>query len=282
MRHAVLGGGGIGGLLAGALAHSGADVTLVMRESTRTSYDGRLRIQSAVLGDFDVAVPASVELGEGADVLWVATKATQLEAAVQSARPEVVADAFVIPLLNGIDHVALLRRRYANVVAATVRVESERVSQGVIRQKSPFLRVDMVGAAPAQEALRKAGIECRSRDDELAVLWEKLVFLAPLALATTAFRAPIGDVRTDPLFLGCRDEAARAAHAAGARVDAARVAALHEAAPAQMQSSMEKDVAAGRPPELDAIAGPIERGGRAHGFPTDSTAELVLRIRSGR
>ena len=44
-----------------------------------------------------------------------------------------------------------------------------------------------------------------------------------------------------------------------------------------MQSSMQKDVAARREPELDAIAGPILRLGRKHGFPTPSTEFLTDR-----
>ena len=48
-----------------------------------------------------------------------------------------------------------------------------------------------------------------------------------------------------------------------------------EAAPAETRSSMQKDVAAGRPPELDAIAGPILRGGSRHGIPVPCTEELA-------
>ena len=45
-----------------------------------------------------------------------------------------------------------------------------------------------------------------------------------------------------------------------------------------MRSSMQKDIAAGRTPELDAIAGPIQRGGRQHAIPTPATDELVLLV----
>jgi ketopantoate reductase len=38
---------------------------------------------------------------------------------------------------------------------------------------------------------------------------------------------------------------------------------------------MQKDVAAGRTPELDAIAGPIQRGGHHHAIPTPATDELA-------
>jgi 2-dehydropantoate 2-reductase len=278
VRHAVLGGGGIGGLVAGALARSGAEVTLLLRRESVARYDGSLSVESVVLGDFTVDVPATSCLGGAVDAVWVATKATQLEQAVALAPAEVVREAVVVPLLNGVDHVETLRRHYANVVAAAIRVESERSPDGCIRQKSPFLRVDIAGAENVQAELRRAGFDCRSRRDEATLLWEKLVFLAPIALATTAFDAPLGDVRHDPAFAGCRDEAAAAAAVARAEVDVDEVRELHETAPDQMRSSMQKDVEAGREPELDAVAGPIQRLGAVHGLPTPSTDLLVGRI----
>jgi 2-dehydropantoate 2-reductase len=279
MRHGVLGGGGIGGLLAGALARSGAEVVLLLRPESVLRYGGRLRVESVVLGDFEVGVPALSRLEGPVDVLWVTTKATHLDAALSLAAPEAVGDAYVVPLLNGVDHMDILRHRYPNVVAAAIRVESERVLPGLIRQRSPFLRVDIAGAAAVQAAVRDAGIECRAGDDGCSVLWEKLAFLAPVALTTTAFDAPLGSVRGDPSFVACRDEAIIAARAAGATVDSDSIRQLHEAAPAEMQSSMQKDVASGREPEVDAISEPIIRGGRRHGFSTDFTRGLVARIR---
>jgi 2-dehydropantoate 2-reductase len=274
-RHAVLGTGGIGGLLAAALARAGAEVFLLMRPEALSRYNGRLAVESTVLGDFEVEVAATPELEREIDVLWVAVKATQLEAAVQLAPPERVAAATVVPLLNGVDHVALLRARYKNVVAGAIRVESERVAPGRIRQTSPFLRVELAGAEPLAAELCAAGIETRVRDDEQTLLWEKLAFLAPLALATTALNAPLGAVREDERYRRCRDEALAVARVEGAQIDAEALQALAAAAPDAMQSSMQKDVASGRQPELDAIAGPILRGAHRHAIPVPATTELV-------
>jgi 2-dehydropantoate 2-reductase len=251
-----------------------------MRPQSVAGYPGRLRVQSVVLGNFEVAAPASPLLDRDVDVLLVATKATQLEHALELAPPERVGEAVVVPLLNGVDHVELLRTHYRNVVGAAIRVESERTASGVIEQKSPFVRLDLAGAEEVQTALRDAGLDCRGRDDEPTLLWEKLVFLAPVALATTAFDSPLGAVREDPSFVACREEAATAARAAGATVDLDPIRAQHEAAPAAMQSSMQKDVAAGREPELAAIAGPIVRLGAEYGFPTAATVSLVERVRA--
>lgn len=275
MRHAVLGAGGIGGLLGAALARAGSEVVLLMRPATLAQYDDRLLLESVVLGDFEVDVPAASVLQESVDVLWVTTKATELEPALELAPPGGVDGATVVPLMNGVDHMALLRTRYANVVAGAIRVESERLAPGRIRQSSPFLRVELGGAAPVAAELERAGIACAIREDETTLLWEKLAFLAPIALATTALDAPLGGVREHERYRGCQAEAIAVALAEGAQIDEGALRRLVAGAPAELRSSMQKDVAAGRPPELDAIAGPVQRGGRRHRIPVPNTDALA-------
>ena len=266
MRHAILGAGGIGGLVGAALAQSGADVVLLMRPETLAGYDGRLTVESAVLGDFDVDVPAASGLERRVDVLWVTPKATALSSALElGPAPELVEGA-AIPLLNGVDHLATVRARYPNTVAGAIRVESERVAPGRIRQSSPFLRVELADREDVASELRAAGIDARVRADEISLLWDKLAFLAPVALATAALDGPLGAVRDDARYLRCQDEAIAVARASGADIDEAALRALQQAAPAEMRSSMQKDVSAGLRPELDAIAGPIIRGGENTGF----------------
>jgi len=275
MRHAILGAGGVGGLVGAALVRAGHDVVLLMRPETLERYGGRLSVESAVLGDFAVDVPAAPELDRDVDVLWVTPKATQLDASLALAPSERVGDAVVIPLLNGVDHVALLRERYPNVVAAAIRVESERVAPDRIRQASPFLIVDLAGAEAVGAELEAAGITVRRRDDERTLLWDKLAVLAPIALATTGLDSSYGGVRADERYLRCQDEAIAVARADGATIDERAIRTMLTKVPDEMRSSMQKDVDAGRPPELDAIAGPILRGGERHGIPVTGTGELV-------
>lgn len=278
MRHAVLGLGGIGGLLAAALARAGRECVVLLRPATLADYPGRITVESAVLGDFDVEVPATHELDREVDVLWVATKATQLEQALTLAPATSVGTATVVPLLNGIDHVALLRGRYPNVVAAAIRVESERLPPAQIHQRSPFLRVELAGAEPIALELRDAGIDCETGRDERTVLWEKLAFLAPIALTTAALDLPLGAARADGRFDDCRDEALAIAHSERATVNGASLRALQLAAPSEMRSSMQNDVTGGRKPELDAIAGPIIRGGERHSIPVPVTRALATLV----
>lgn len=200
VRHAILGAGGVGGLVGGALARAGADVLLLLRPERRARHPARLRVESVVLGDFEVKVATTSALDREVDVLWVTPKATQLGAALELAPARTRRRGVVIPLLNGVDRVAVLRERYRHVLAGAIRVESERGEPGLVRQKTEIARVDLrrLAAGGDRGELRATGLEVGLAPDEPMLLWEKLAVLAPLALATTARGAPVGSVQEDP------------------------------------------------------------------------------------
>jgi 2-dehydropantoate 2-reductase len=263
-------------------------VVVVAREGTAAAIarDG-LRVRSVRLGAFTARPRAVAVLREPADALLVATKATALAAAAERVEAE---PGLVVPLLNGIEHVAWLRERFARVAAGAIRVEATRTAPGVVEQTSPFLRVDVAPRSPATgavvHALRRAEVPADAHDDEAAVLWGKLVRLAAIALTTTAYAEPLGAVRAHPrhrlALEGVVEEAARVAAAEGAPVAAERVIAELADAHPGLLSSMARDVAAGREPELDAIAGALARAAARHGIAVPVTAELTERVRSRR
>jgi len=283
LKHSILGAGGVGGFIGAALARAGHEVTLITRGHT---YPDVIRMESRVLGDFSVRVAAATELPAGMDVLWVAVKGTQLEASLAAAPASRRGRAQVVPLLNGVEHVARLRAVYGaeGVTPGTIAVEAERVAPGVFRQLSPFARVELAGprAAAIAAELAAAGIPAAEASDEGEMLWRKLAGLAAMALTTTALQAPVGAVRGNPAWrerlLTIVDEVCATARAEGAEVDAERVRAMVLSVPDGMRSSMEKDRAAGNPLELDAIAGSVQRAGRRHGVPTPVIDELAARL----
>jgi 2-dehydropantoate 2-reductase len=237
-----------------------------------------IRLSSRVLGEHTTAVRSTPSLDEPVDVLFIATKAVGLQDAVAKVAAE---PGVVVPLLNGYEHVAWLRERFADVVAATIRVEATRIAPGVIEQTSPFLRIELSAHPEIAELLNDAGIEAAVIEDEAQVMWSKLSRLNAIALTTTAFGAPIGEVRSkhrDELLDVVRETAA-VAEAEGASIDVEAIEheLLVEAHP-ELLSSMARDVAAGRPPELDAIGGAVLRAAERHGIETPTVARLVEAI----
>ena len=291
MKHAILGPGGVGGTMGACLAHAGDSVTLVVRREALQRYPHQLQFESP-LGNFTVDVALSSEV-PAVDVLWLAVKATQLQPALGAiTNPNAVRT--IVPLLNGIDHLSVLRAKYGadRIIPGTIAGEMERVAPGHIVHRTPFLRLNLLSSGRELlggtfDQLQKFGLECRFIDDEPTLMWGKLVFLAPFALSTTAADKTVGEILADlqwrALGLGCVQEACSVAIAEGAHVSAEKVLAGVAGMPGSMRSSMQKDVDAHNPPELDAIAGPIIRGARRHGIDVPATKKLVALVeqRSG-
>lgn len=291
-RVAVLGPGGVGGLLAGLLARAGPSVVCIAGGDTAAAIRARgVSVHSERFGNFSVAVDAEQQLREPVDLCLVTVKATHLDAALERVRADVLGDALLIPLLNGVEHVALLRQRYpaARVLAGAIRVESTRTAPGEVVHSSPFASVVLARRddAPAQRVddvvrlLTQAGLDVEVGHDEVGVLWGKLAFLAPMALLTTHAHAPVGvvrDQRRDDL-VALVSEVAAVARAEGAAVDTDGVLAMFDKIPASMQSSMQRDAAAGRPLELEAIGGAVLRAAARHHLSVPVTTGLVDDLR---
>src|SRR5262249_710153 len=137
MQHGILGAGGVGGLIGAGLAPAGEQVMLIVRPETVAQQPSTLSLESK-FGKFTVPVSLSAQASSGIDVLWIAVKAPQLQSALNSI-PAMAKIGVVVPLLNGIDHVSMLRERFGHdrVVPATIAVESERTAPGVIVHRSP-------------------------------------------------------------------------------------------------------------------------------------------------
>jgi 2-dehydropantoate 2-reductase len=296
-RVAILGPGGVGGLLAGALARAGTPVTVVARESTAELISRQgVRVDSVRIGAFTARPDAVARLTEPVSALIVATKATGLTEALERIA---VAPALVLPLLNGVEHLAVLRERFPAgtsaeavdpVAAGSIRVEADRPEPGVVVHTSPFLRVDMAShdprARPALDALasalERAQVPAQILDSEAQVLWTKLVRLNALACTTSAFDLPLGPIRSTPELraelVGALEEGAAVARAEGADVRASSPLGELEEAHASLGSSMQRDIAAGREPELEAIPGAVLRAAARHDIACPTIERLVAEI----
>jgi 2-dehydropantoate 2-reductase len=184
-----------------------------------------------------------------------------------------------------------LRARFGErVVAGTIRIEADRPEPGRIVQTSPFLRVDVASAdrdrRPAMEALAQAltdaGVPTHVHDSESQILWSKLVRLNAIACTTSAHDLPMGEIRTDPALRAELEAVVRetvaVAVAEGAQIEADRVIVELDSTHPTLGSSMQRDIAAGRPPELDAIPGAVLRAADRHGLSCPTIERLVGQI----
>ncbi|MEY4583111.1 MAG: hypothetical protein RL701_7814, partial [Pseudomonadota bacterium] len=191
MRIAVVGAGGVGGLIGGLLAHSGSDVAFVARgrqlEALRTH---GLRVESP-RGQFHVPkVSVSADPSElgTADVLLVAVKSWQVAEIAPSLARLLSPSGFAVPLENGVEAADALaavlgpERVVGGLCALLAWIEAP----GFIKHHGPALRVVMGertgGSSPRLEALatqlRAAQVDVELSENIAAASWEKFLFIA--------------------------------------------------------------------------------------------------------
>jgi 2-dehydropantoate 2-reductase len=291
---AILGAGGVGAFLAAALARAGEDVLLIARESTAAAISEHgIEVDSARLGHLLTQPQPATQLEQPADALIVATKAKDLAPALQRIQAE---PALVVPLLNGLDHLAILRERFGSrAVAGSIRIEAYRTAPTKVVQTSLFLRIDVATEnhrmRPALDAfadrVTAAGVPTRVMESEAEAMWGKLVRLNALALLSSAYDLPLGPIRSTPELRdqleACVNEGAAVANADGAHVDPADTMGELDDAHDTLGSSMQRDIAAGVEPELDAIVGSVLRAAAGHGLRCPTIERLAARVaeRSG-
>jgi 2-dehydropantoate 2-reductase len=289
---AVLGPGGVGGFLAAVMAREGSSVLVVAgHETSRVIAQHGLQLESKRFGNFEVSVQTSERLTRPVDACFVTVKATQLSDALGRLPASSIGQGLVIPFLNGLEHIDILRSVYppGSVVAATIRIETTKIGPGVIRHTSPFAAVELAASEDNRERVESiaqhmiaAGLDARVRDDELATLWDKFALLGPIALLTTHEYGNVGSIRTkrrkDAIAL--IREVAAVAGADGVSIDPEAVLRLLDSVPESMESSMQRDQAAGRPLELDALGGALLRRADKAGVGVPVTRRIVDELES--
>src|SRR5271156_2029836 len=203
-------------------------------------------------GPITAQAKAVTRLAEPVDVLWIATKTYQLMNALESVQASPGCVGCVVPLLNGVDHIVVLRERFGSqrVVPGTIASETEKSAPGRFVQRSPFVRLNLAASGEpllndVMARLDKVGFVCKFIANEQTLLWGKLCFLGPFALVNSASGMSAGEIRADTAWqrqlTDAAAEACAVANASGAEVVVEQIQTLIASVPAAMRSSMQKD-----------------------------------------
>jgi 2-dehydropantoate 2-reductase len=283
---AVVGAGGVGGYFGGKIAASGADTTFVVRGRTLEALNARgLRVES-INGDFAIdRVKATDRPAETVDAVLMTVKAWQIREAAEQIKPMLRDDTIVVPLENGIDGPEQLASvlPLRNVAGGLCAIVSFVVEPGVIRHAGaqPFVMLGELDnrVTPRAERLRNvmraAGITADIPEDIHKSMWSKFVFIAAMSGVGAATRVPAGVWRAMPETRGLAEHAIRevvaVAAARGVRLDddiLPRTMQRYDSLPLDATSSLQRDMMAGKPSELDAQLGAAVRLGRESGIAT--------------
>lgn len=284
MKIAVIGAGAVGGYFGGRLALGGNEVAFLVRGKTlETLRSGPLRVES-IKGDFEVAVRATdrPEEIEDADVVLVAVKAWQVPDAAAAIEKMPARDSVIVPLQNGMEAPEQLATvlGWDRVAGGLCRIVSEIISPGHIRHSWAEPSVAIGELRPLRhkarleqlrDAFRAAEVRCDVEQDIKFAMWEKFIFIIWGALGAVT-RLPIGPIRSAPelraRLVTALEELAAVARADGYNVDVGKVLGILDALPENTTASMQRDIMAGRPSELEAQTGAVVRFGRKAGVPT--------------
>jgi len=286
MRIAVFGTGGVGGFFGGRLAHAGEDVTFIARgEHLRAIKAGGLKVESPS-GDF-VVFPAKAtddvtEVGE-VDLVILGVKAWQVPEAAHAMKPLAGSRTTVLPLQNGVDAVSQLVAELGSdrVIGGLCRIVSFVVGPGHIRHAG-FTPSIIIGELDnrrttrtdtIEQVFKNAGLEISVAADIQVALWTKFLFIASFSGVGAMANAPAGVVRSDPKWrshlLNAMEEIYALAHARGIKLPANSVdtvMASVDGLPEDATSSMQRDIAAGKPSELESQNGAVVRMAREAGI----------------
>ena len=286
---AVLGPGAVGGSLAVRLANAGVTVTCVAHPEAA----GLVALAGLVVESPEGTLTARVEvverLAKPVDLLLVTVKAPGLDDAVERIDPAAVEHGVVVPLLNGIEHMDVLRERFDGRVAAgsISHFVAYRAGRVQIIEATPSPVITMASESlsrreveQAAELLRRARVDVRVGQSEKRVLWHKLARIAPLAAVTSVSGRPVGELRNDPEWRpkldGAIVEACAVAEAEGVSLRPAAQWAIIDEMADETTISAARDVVAGRRSELDAIVGSVLRAAERHDVPCPTLRELAV------
>jgi 2-dehydropantoate 2-reductase len=299
MRIGVVGAGGIGGLYGGVLARAGHELRFLARGAHLNAIRDRgLEVRSADFGTFAVRVPASedpAELGQVELVLF-AVKTYDLAPAAEAARQLLAPTASLVTFQNGLDApervAAVVGEQH--VLIGTTGLETTILEPGVVGHLTPghYVTVSaLAGPATPQveqvaELLRSAGIKTSVVQDGRQALWEKALFLSPMAAITAVCQAPIGPIRDVPQGAALAEalvrEAAAVAAAMGYDLPEATQTALGRlrGLPPTMKASMARDFERGQRTELEALIGALVRLADAQAVPVPATRTIfaILKV----
>ena len=286
LQVAVLGAGAVGCFYGGMLARAGHRVTLIGRPAHVQAIEAHgLRMQTL---HFDEPVPlaASTEPGAvaGADLVLLAVKSPDTEAAGEQMRAHLKPGALLLCLQNGVDNAERLRAVLpgVSVAAAVVYVATEMAGPGHLRHhgRGELVIAPAERSAAIAQAFTAAGVPTEISDNVRGALWAKLILNCAYNALSALGRLPYGELVQRPgvqavmrdVVAECRAVASADGVTLPGDVDAL-VRRIAETMPTQF-SSTAQDLMRGKPSEIDFLNGHVLRRGDALGVPTPANRVL--------
>jgi len=288
MRIAIFGTGGAGGYFGAQLARAGQDVIFIARgEHLQAIHTQGLRVETSK-GEIVIhpaqATDDPAQVGV-VDSVIVGVKTWQVTDAARAMQPMIGPETFVVPLQNGVEAPSQLAGVLGveHVLGGLCGTMSWIVGPGHIRSigEAHFIKFGELDKRPSEraeqlrQAFERAGVKVEVPSDIHVALWEKLLFVVSFGGVGAVTRAPIGVIRTLPetrwQLEQCMREIFAVAHARQIALSDGIIEKsmmfIDSLAPSGT-TSLQRDIAEGKPSELEAWNGAVVRLGLGVGVAT--------------
>lgn len=289
MRIAIFGTGAVGGYFGGRLAEAGADVSFIARgEQLNALRREGLRVTSPE-GDLHLpsvrATDDPAEIGP-VDIVLVGVKAWQVSEAAEAIRPMIGPATAALPLQNGVEAARQLAESLGveHALGGLCKIAARIASPGHIVHMGvePWIGFGELDNRRTSrvEDLRTAldaavGVRAEIPPDIQAAIWEKFLFIVGVSGIGAVTRVPIGTFRalrgTREMLREAMEEVCELAAVRGVGLDTGIVEKtldFIDGLPEGATASMQRDIAEGRPSELEYQNGAVVRLGGEVGVAT--------------
>ncbi|MQA87146.1 MAG: 2-dehydropantoate 2-reductase [Streptosporangiales bacterium] len=280
MRIVVVGAGGVGGYFGGRLAAAGHQVTFLARGQNLQTLQcrGTIRLQSPESDEVIGPIHAThrTESVGAVDAVIVAVKAWQVSEIAESLEPLIGSKTVVLSLQNGVEAPRQLAKVVGDkhVLGGVCVVIAYLDGPGHVCFVGRNSAIEMgsltgnIGATAhrLRDAFTQAGVRCEISDEINVALWRKLLLISSYGGVGAVARAPVGVTRLVPETRQMIETAmaevvdvARAHDVPLGPDDIGHMMAQVDAFHSESTASMQRDIAAGRPSELDYQSGAVVR-----------------------
>jgi 2-dehydropantoate 2-reductase len=262
----------VGGFFGARLAQAGNEVHFIARGAhLRAMRENGLKVESGA-GNVHLPHPLvhedPAEIGP-VDIVMYAVKLGDVENAAQTLKPLLHERTLVIPFQNGVESPEIVAKVIGgkHVLPGVAYIATAISAPGVVTHTGTMQRMQVgAGAEAFVAAAKHAGINIEQAEDIDRARWEKFVFLVGLSGVTSLTRKPVGACRADPeiraTFKAAMIETWALGRKRGVRLADDFIAdrmkfvdGLH----ADMKTSMQHDLEAGKPLEAPWLCGAVVR-----------------------
>ncbi|MBL52226.1 MAG: hypothetical protein CMG57_09755 [Candidatus Marinimicrobia bacterium] len=291
-RIAILGSGSVGGFLATIFYNYGYNVCCIgSNKSINDINQNGITLNSKKFGRLHAKPDVSINLNHKVDLLFITVKSPFLNDAIKyviNSNQEIKA---IIPLLNGIEHIDYLRRKLGNnLIVGMITGQFIRENHTYLKHTTSHVKIDLASAdlsfvqlSKAAKIISNTGIDVKIHETETNVVWEKLVKLNALACTTVASMKSLGSIRLDKFWKKklkeIIKEGASVAKADGANIIENNIIQDIQQLPAELSTSLQRDIQKGVPSEFDSIIGAVIRKGEYHNIECKIMKDLYHKIK---